>query len=78
MIESKEIENNGEVINKSQSQKLIGVCIVYELKFDTHMKTLCQKMGKNLLTLSQVIKFMCTKHSTAPNERFCNVSIQLL
>ena len=63
MIESKEIENNGEVINKSQSQKFLGVCIVYELKFDTHIKTLCQKMGKNLLTLSQVIKFMFTNQA---------------
>ena len=41
-----------------KAKTLLGVCIVYELKFDTHMKTLCQKMGKNLLTLSQVIKFM--------------------
>ena len=56
--ESKKIENNGEVINKSQVQKLLGVHIDYELKFDTHIETLCEKVGKNLLALSRVIKFM--------------------
>ena len=58
--ESKNIENNGEVINKSKVQKLFGVYIDYELKFDTHIETLCEKVGKNLLALSRVIKFMST------------------
>ena len=35
---------NGEVINKSQIQKLLGVHIDYELKFNTHIETLCEKM----------------------------------
>ena len=56
--ESKKIENNGEIINKSQIQKLLGVHIDYELKFDTHIETLCEKVGKNLFVLSRVIKFM--------------------
>ena len=43
--ESKQIENNGEVINKSQVQKLFGVHIDYELKFDTYIETLCEKVG---------------------------------
>ena len=34
---SKEIENKGEVINKSQVQKPRSVHIDYELKFDTHI-----------------------------------------
>ena len=50
--ESKKTENNGEVIN--------SVHIAYELKFDTHIETLCEKVGKNLLALSRVIKFMST------------------
>ena len=50
--ESKKTENNGEVIN--------SVHIDYELKFDTHIETLCEKVGKNLLALSRVIKFMST------------------
>ena len=49
--ESKKIENNGEVINKSQIQKLLSVHIDYELKFDTHIETICEKVGKNLLAL---------------------------
>ena len=58
--ESKKTENNGEVINKSQVQKLVGVHVDYEWKFDTNIETLCEKVGKNLLALSRVIKFMST------------------
>ena len=60
---SKRIENNGEVINKSQIQKLLGVHIDYELKFDTHIEASCKKVGKNILTLSRVIKFMSTNEA---------------
>ena len=60
---SKKIENNGEVMNKSQIQKLLGVHIDYELKFDTHIEALCEKVGKNLLALSRVIKFMSTSEA---------------
>ena len=59
----KRIENNGKVMNKSQIQKLLGVPIDYELKFDTHIETLCEKVGKNLLGLSRVIKFMSTSEA---------------
>ena len=61
--ESKKIENNGEVINKSQVQKLLGVHIDYELKSDTHIETFYEKVGKNLLALSRVIKFMFTNQA---------------
>ena len=60
---SKRIENNDEVMNKSQIQKLLGVHIDYELKFDTHIEALCEKVGKNLLALSRVIKFMSTSEA---------------
>ena len=53
--ESTKIENNGEVINKSQVQKLLVVHIDYELMFDAHIGTLCEKVGKNVLAHSQVI-----------------------
>ena len=53
--ESTIIENNGEVINKSQVQKLLVVHIDYELMFDAHIGTLCEKVGKNVLAHSQVI-----------------------
>ena len=55
---NKKIENNGEVINKSQVQKLLGVHIDYELKFDTHIKTL-----KKLFVFSRVIKFTSTNQA---------------
>ena len=61
--ESKKIENNGEVINKSQVQKLLGVHIDYELKSDTYIETLYEKVGKNLLALSRVIKFRFTNQA---------------
>ena len=60
---SKKIENNGEVMNKSQIQKLLGVHIDYELKFDAHIEALCEKVGKNLLALSRVVKFMSTSEA---------------
>ena len=61
--ESKKIENNGEVINKSQIQKLFGAHTDYELKYDRHIETLYEKVGKNLLVLSRVIKFMSTNEA---------------
>ena len=50
-------------MNKSQIQKLLGVHIDYELKFDTHIEALCKKAGKNILALSRVIKFMSTNEA---------------
>ena len=50
-------------MNKSQIQKLLRVRIDYELMLDTHIETLCEKVGKNLLGLSRVIKFMSTSEA---------------
>ena len=61
--ESKIIENNSEVINKSEVQKLLGDLFYYELKFDTLIETLCEKVRKNLLAHSRVIKFMSTNEA---------------
>ena len=68
--ESKKIENNGDVINKSHVLKLLGVYIDYELKFDTHIETLCEKVGKNCLALSRVIKFMSTNQAQILTKSF--------
>ena len=46
--ENKEMELNGEVINKTQVQKIIAVLMDYILKFHTYTKTLCKKVGKKL------------------------------
>ena len=58
--ENKKRKNNDEVINKSQVQKLLGVHIDYELQFDTHIETICEKVRQELLALSQIITFMST------------------
>ena len=49
---NKKIENNSKVINKLQVQKLLGVHIDHELRFDTSIGTLCEKVRKKLLALS--------------------------
>ena len=59
--ENKKIELNGEVVNNTQVQKLLGVHTDYELKFDTHVETLCKKMGRKLHALARVIKYFSTK-----------------
>ena len=55
--ENKKTELNGEVINNTQIQKLLGVHTDYKLKFDTHIETLCKKVGKQFHALAQVIKY---------------------
>ena len=61
--ENNKTENNDEVINKSQVQKLLGVYVDYELKSDIHIETLCEKVGPKLLALSQFINFMFTNEA---------------
>ena len=46
--ENKKIEFNGEFINNTEVQKLLGVHIDYKLKFDTQVETLCKKVGKKI------------------------------
>ena len=46
----------------TQIQKLLGVHIDYKLKFDTHIETLCKKVGRKLHALARVIKYMSTNH----------------
>ena len=61
---NKKIELNGEVINNTQVQKLLGIHIDYKLKFDTQIETLCKKVGKKLHALARLMKYTClqTKH----------------
>ena len=61
--ENKKIELNGEAINNTQVQKLLGVHIDYKLKFDAHIETLCKKVGKKLHDLARVIKYMSTNQA---------------
>ena len=57
------IELDGEVINNTQVQKLLGVHVDNKLKFDTHIKTLCKKVGKKLHALARIIKYMSTNQA---------------
>ena len=61
--ENKKIKLNGEVINNTQVQKLLGAHTDYKLKFDAHIKTLRKKVGKKLHALAQVIKYMSTNQA---------------
>ena len=52
--ENKKIERNGEAINNTQVQKILSVHIDYQLKFDTHIETLCKKEGKSFKLLPKL------------------------
>ena len=52
--ENKKIERNGEAINNTQVQKILSVHIDYQLKFDTHIETLCKKEGKSFKPLPKL------------------------
>ena len=61
--ENKKIKLNGEVINNTQVQNLLGVHIEFKLKFDTRIETLCKKVGKKLHGLARIIKYMSTNQT---------------
>ena len=68
--ENKKTALDGEVINNTQVQKLLGAHIDYKLKFDTHMETRCKKVGKKLHVLARVIKCMSTNQAQILMRRF--------
>ena len=76
--ENKKLEFNGEVINSTQIQKLLGLHIDYKLKSDTHIETLHKKVGEKLHALARVIKVHVYKPSTNVKGKFYNLAIQLL
>ena len=58
--ENEIIELNGEVVNNTNVQELLGVHIDHKLKFDTYIETLCKKVGKMVHALARIIKHMST------------------
>ena len=68
--ENKKTALDGEVINNTPVQKLLGAHIDYKLKFDTHIETRCKKVGKNLHVLARVIKCMSTNQAKILMRRF--------
>ena len=68
--ENKKIKLNGEAVNNTQVQNLLGVHIDYKLKFDTHIESLCKKVGKKLHALAQIIKYMSKNQAQLLMRRF--------
>ena len=52
------MEINGATVCPSASVKLLGITIDAGLKFDQHVKTLCQKVNKNVKAFSRVAKLL--------------------
>ena len=52
------MEINGAIVCPSTSVKLLGITIDAGLKFDQHVKTLCQKVNKNVTAFSRVAKLL--------------------
>ena len=61
--ENKKIELNGEAINNTQVQNLLGVHIDYKLNFDAHTESLCNKVGEKLHALARIVTYMCTNRA---------------
>ena len=49
---------NGHVIKESNSVKLLGVTIDYQIKMDDHINKLCKEAGKKVNALARVSYFM--------------------
>ena len=54
-----EIENKS--INVTRSVKLLGISVDDELKFDKHVKTLCQKVSRKVSAFSRVAPYIDKK-----------------
>ena len=52
------MEINGATVCPSASVKLLGITIDAGLKFDQHVKTLCQKVNKNIKAFSRVANLL--------------------
>ena len=55
------LEIGNKTVNVTRSVKLLGIVIDDELKFDKHVKTICQKVGKKVNAFSRVAPFMNEK-----------------
>ena len=52
------MEINGATVCPSASVKLLGITIDAGLKFDQHVKSLCQKVNKNIKACSRVANLL--------------------
>ena len=51
-----------DTIRCSAEEKLLGIYIDHELKFENHVKHLCKKSNQNLLALSRIASFINTEN----------------
>ena len=49
---------NGDIVKKSESEKLLGVTIDYKLKFEEHVSKVCDKASQKLNTLAHISSYM--------------------
>ena len=52
------IEINGDVITMSDSVKLLGVIIDSKLRFNEHVKIICQKTNNKVKDFSRVVRYL--------------------
>ena len=52
------IESNGDVIKMSDTVKLLGVTIDSKLKFNEHVKIICQKTNNKFKAFSMVVRYL--------------------
>ena len=52
------IEINGDVINMSDTVKLLGVIIDSKLRFNEHVKIICQKTNNKVKAFSSVVRHL--------------------
>ena len=51
-----------DTISCSAGEKLLGIYIDHELKFENHVKHLCKKSNQKLLALSRIAPFINTEN----------------
>ena len=49
---------NGDIIKNSESEKLLGVTIDYELNFEEHLTKVCDKASQKLNALARISSYM--------------------
>ena len=64
------IENN--IIENSDTQKLLGITIDNELKFDIHVANLCKKASQKLHALARISKYMSLRQRRIIMKSFIN------
>ena len=52
------IESNSDVIKMSDTVKLLGVSIDSKLRFNEHVKAICQKTNNKVKAFSRVVRYL--------------------